>query len=69
MLEDLFNKKKQYGTVVNKTSEMLDCKPNIPSGMWIKCDKCGGILYKEDLEGNKYVCTKCNYSHGYNYRN
>lgn len=61
MLEDLFNKKKQYGTVVNKTNEKLDDKPNIPSGMWIKCDKCGGILYKEDLEGNKYVCTKCNF--------
>jgi acetyl-CoA carboxylase carboxyl transferase subunit beta len=35
-------------------------KPNIPSGMWEKCDKCGEILYKKDLEDNGRVCPKCN---------
>lgn len=36
-------------------------KPIIPDGMWRKCNECGEILYKEDLENNLWVCTKCNY--------
>ncbi|QGU96659.1 acetyl-CoA carboxylase carboxyltransferase subunit beta [Clostridium bovifaecis] len=33
--------------------------PNIPSGMWIKCDACGKTLYKKDLDENLKVCTFC----------
>lgn len=29
--------------------------------LWVKCDKCGEILYKPDLEKNCQVCTKCAY--------
>lgn len=57
MLNDLFRKNK-YGTVKKKVSEE---KPNIPSGLWMKCDGCGGILYKEDLISNSYVCPACRY--------
>jgi acetyl-CoA carboxylase carboxyl transferase subunit beta len=28
-------------------------------GLWIKCDHCGGILWKKDLEANWQVCPKC----------
>lgn len=60
MLKDLFVKR-QYATVkpvaLNKTK--LEEKPNIPSGMWTKCEKCNGIIYYEDLENSKYVCTSC----------
>jgi acetyl-CoA carboxylase carboxyl transferase subunit beta len=28
-------------------------------GLWIKCEKCGGILWKKDLEANWQVCPKC----------
>jgi len=34
-------------------------KPSIPNGMWAKCDKCGEIIYKKDLEDNLMVCPKC----------
>ena len=27
--------------------------------MWAKCDKCGEIIYKKDLEDNLMVCPKC----------
>jgi acetyl-CoA carboxylase carboxyl transferase subunit beta len=27
--------------------------------LWVKCDKCGEILYKPDLEKNCQVCMKC----------
>ncbi len=60
MLKDLFIKR-QYATVKpsvikNNTEEE---KPNIPSGMWKKCDKCNAMIYTEDLENSKYVCTTC----------
>jgi len=28
-------------------------------GLWIKCDSCGSILWKKDLEANWQVCPKC----------
>lgn len=61
MLKDLFNKKNRYGTVTKiSKSSIVDEKPNIPSGLWLKCDKCASIQYKEDLIHNSYVCTNCN---------
>jgi acetyl-CoA carboxylase carboxyl transferase subunit beta len=32
---------------------------NIPEGLWIKCDSCGTILYKDDLEKHLHVCKEC----------
>lgn len=58
MLKDLF-KKNKYATVKTLIVESEE-KPNIPSGMWLKCDKCGSIIYKEDLISNLYVCNSCN---------
>lgn len=63
MLKDLFKKNNKYGTVktVNRVSEEREEeKPNIPSGLWIKCEKCGSIIYNEDLTSNCYVCPSCN---------
>jgi len=34
-------------------------KPNIPSGMWVKCETCGKILYNKDLEQNIMTCDNC----------
>jgi acetyl-CoA carboxylase carboxyl transferase subunit beta len=28
-------------------------------GLWIKCDECGEIIYKQDVEKNLEVCPKC----------
>ena len=33
--------------------------PEVPDGIWMKCDFCGEMLLKEDVEKNKYVCYKC----------
>src|SRR6201747_983586 len=30
-------------------------------GLWTKCGNCGAILFKQDLEDNLQVCTKCDY--------
>lgn len=60
MLKDLFSKKKSYGTI-KKVNIEDSLKPNIPSGMWTKCESCHSIIYHEDLVNNKYVCPKCNH--------
>ncbi len=38
----------------NKTKNSLD-------GLWIKCNNCGEIIYKKEVEKNLRVCPKCNY--------
>jgi len=30
-------------------------------GLWIKCNSCGAIIWKKDLEANWEVCPKCDY--------
>ncbi len=36
-------------------------KKDLPDGLWQKCDSCGEIIYKKELEKKLYVCGKCNY--------
>ncbi len=38
-------------------------KKSIPEGLWIKCDGCGAVLYRAELERNLDVCPKCNHHH------
>ncbi|MBI1912491.1 MAG: acetyl-CoA carboxylase carboxyltransferase subunit beta [Deltaproteobacteria bacterium] len=33
----------------------------VPFGLWVKCDHCGEIIYKKEVERNLDVCPKCNY--------
>ncbi|MDT8716265.1 acetyl-CoA carboxylase carboxyltransferase subunit beta [Clostridium sp. 19966] len=62
MLKDLF-KKRKYITVSSVDLDEIknEHKPIIPDGMWQKCDNCGKIIYKDDLEDNLKVCTNCNH--------
>ena len=34
-------------------------KLDVPDGQWIKCEKCGEIIYARQLEMNAWVCFKC----------
>ncbi len=36
-------------------------KRSVPEGLWEKCDKCGSVLYRPELEENLEVCPKCNH--------
>ncbi len=36
-------------------------KKPIPDGVWVKCDSCGEILYRKELEKNLWVCPRCSY--------
>ncbi len=38
-------------------------KKSIPEGLWSKCDGCGAVLYRAELERNADVCMKCDHHH------
>ena len=40
-----------------KHAEKLD----MPDGLWVKCEACGEILYRKELEKNLWICPKCNF--------
>lgn len=36
-------------------------KKDTPQGLWTKCENCGEIIHRKQLEQNFYTCSKCNY--------
>ncbi len=38
----------------NKTREL-------PDGLWVKCDSCGEVIYKKQLEETLYTCPACDH--------
>lgn len=44
---------------VEQEKKAKDTEPRVPEGLWIKCPKCGDMLYKEDVINNFYSCYKC----------
>ena len=36
-------------------------RKDIPDGIWVKCDSCGEIIYRKELEKDLWVCPKCDY--------
>ncbi|WP_404362394.1 acetyl-CoA carboxylase, carboxyltransferase subunit beta [Marinobacter sp.] len=36
-------------------------RTSVPEGLWKKCPKCGGFLYRPELDKNLDVCPKCNH--------
>jgi len=34
-------------------------KKDIPDGMWSKCDRCGEIIHRKQLEEQSFTCAKC----------
>lgn len=51
-------KKKQYG-VLNVASVENNDIPVVPDGAWVKCNTCGKILYKKEVEENYLTCNHC----------
>lgn len=58
MIRDMF--KKTYTIIDTKyQAKKKSEEPNIPEGLWKKCNKCGQPIYVEDVKSNLYVCPKC----------
>jgi len=47
-----------------KRGPKIQPKKVIPDDLWIKCDACGEILYKKELEKNLMVCPRCGHHYG-----
>ncbi|MBN2288272.1 MAG: acetyl-CoA carboxylase carboxyltransferase subunit beta [Candidatus Glassbacteria bacterium] len=48
-----------------KRGPKLQPKKVIPDNLWVKCESCGEILYKKELEKNLMVCPRCDYHYGF----
>jgi len=46
---------------VVKNNEASQRKMNVPEGLWKKCVKCEGVLYRPELEKNLDICPKCDH--------
>lgn len=55
MVIDKIKKVNQVEEIQEKNKEATDKM----IGKWIKCEKCGEILYKEEIKVNLSVCTNC----------
>jgi len=44
-----------------RTDTGADRKRSVPEGLWEKCDRCGVVLYRPELEENLEVCPKCSF--------
>ncbi len=36
-------------------------KKDLPEGSWVKCEKCGEMLHKSQLDDNLWTCNKCSF--------
>ena len=36
-------------------------RKDVPDGMWTKCEGCGEIIHRKQLEQQFFTCVKCNY--------
>ena len=36
-------------------------RKDTPDGMWKKCESCGEIVHRKQLEQQLFTCAKCNY--------
>ncbi len=42
-----------------RSSDEASENPAIPEDLWVKCPKCGELLYSRELDQNAQVCPKC----------
>ena len=44
-----------------RTDTGVDRKRSVPEGLWEKCERCGAVLYRPELEEHLEVCPKCSF--------
>ena len=57
-MRDLFHRRGKFRPlpVDDERSDL-----QIPEDLWVKCPRCGDLLYSKELERNARVCPKCTY--------
>jgi acetyl-CoA carboxylase carboxyl transferase subunit beta len=61
VLNNIFNKKKQYVTIPSQ-----NMKQDVPEGLMKKCPSCKKIMYTKELKKNLSVCQSCGYHYPLN---
>lgn len=72
MFKDIFRKtkyvtiqsaplQKRSPSAVSQQEPAIIRKKELPDGLWVKCPKCGEVLFTKNLEENSRVCTTCEY--------
>ena len=51
--------KRFFKKTVSEERNKQSSSVSVPEGLWIKCPKCGEMVYREDVISNAYVCPKC----------
>ncbi|MFH0886611.1 MAG: acetyl-CoA carboxylase, carboxyltransferase subunit beta [bacterium] len=64
-IADWFQSKKKKDI---RETEYKAEKLDIPGDVWVKCYKCGEVLYNKDLAQNLKVCSSCGYHFKLTYR-
>ncbi|MCS7212039.1 MAG: acetyl-CoA carboxylase, carboxyltransferase subunit beta [Chloroherpetonaceae bacterium] len=44
-----------------KPAILTEQKRDTPEGLWTKCDNCGAIIHRKQLEDHVYTCPECGY--------
>jgi acetyl-CoA carboxylase carboxyl transferase subunit beta len=57
-MRDLFHRRGKFQPLT-ADDERLD--QQIPEDLWVKCPRCGDLLYSKELVRNARVCPKCAY--------
>jgi len=39
----------------------IGVRKDVPGSIWVKCDECGAILFREKLAENLWVCDSCDF--------
>ncbi len=55
-MRNLFRKNSKYFTIPTDTTSR-----EIPENLWVRCTRCGELLYVKEFEKNLKVCPKCDY--------
>src|SRR5213593_1856353 len=51
--------KRERAGIKSKTKKEL--RPDVPEGLWTKCEGCGEALFQTVLDENLWTCPKCNF--------
>ena len=52
-------KKTPSNSYIKTETKGTEAQPEVPQGMWRKCNKCGAPIYSEDVKAGHYICPKC----------
>lgn len=44
-----------------KNKDKTNKKVKVPEGLWVKCNSCKEIIYRQEVDRNLKVCPKCTY--------